>query len=89
MNLIQFFYWTSLIIIITICLWKWIEQRLFCSKRYPSGPAGLPVVGFLPFLGLKPHEKLQKLAQKYGNIFRQILIFIVFIVFISRYKLNF
>lgn len=38
--------------------------------NYPPGPIGLPVVGYLPFLTDKPHEKLEKLRKKYGNIYR-------------------
>uniref|UniRef100_A0A914WW44 unspecific monooxygenase n=1 Tax=Plectus sambesii TaxID=2011161 RepID=A0A914WW44_9BILA len=36
----------------------------------PPGPYGLPVVGYMPFLGSKPHLVFAKLSQKYGDIFQ-------------------
>ncbi|GBM88643.1 hypothetical protein AVEN_223232-1 [Araneus ventricosus] len=36
----------------------------------PPGPFGLPLLGYLPFMGSKPHLLLQKLAKIYGPIFR-------------------
>ena len=34
------------------------------------GPRGLPLLGYLPFLGKSPHQELSKLGEKYGGIFR-------------------
>uniref|UniRef100_A0A914X050 unspecific monooxygenase n=1 Tax=Plectus sambesii TaxID=2011161 RepID=A0A914X050_9BILA len=36
----------------------------------PPGPYGLPVVGYMPFLGSEPHLAFAKLSQKYGDIFQ-------------------
>uniref|UniRef100_A0A914VKG6 unspecific monooxygenase n=1 Tax=Plectus sambesii TaxID=2011161 RepID=A0A914VKG6_9BILA len=36
----------------------------------PPGPYGLPVVGYMPFIGSKAHLTFVKLAQKYGDIFQ-------------------
>uniref|UniRef100_A0A914XIP6 unspecific monooxygenase n=1 Tax=Plectus sambesii TaxID=2011161 RepID=A0A914XIP6_9BILA len=36
----------------------------------PPGPYGLPVVGYIPFIGSKAHLTFVKLAQKYGDIFQ-------------------
>ncbi|KAI3727515.1 hypothetical protein L6452_16131 [Arctium lappa] len=36
----------------------------------PPGPRGLPVVGYLPFLGLNLHHEFTKMAQHYGPIFK-------------------
>ncbi|CAG2112194.1 unnamed protein product, partial [Medioppia subpectinata] len=35
----------------------------------PSGPIGVPLVGYLPFLGRQPHRDIAKLSEKYGNVF--------------------
>lgn len=52
--------------VITLIWW-------FLKKKYqtnlPRGPTGFPVVGYLPFLGPQPQEKLLELRKDYGNIF--------------------
>ncbi|KFM81413.1 Cytochrome P450 2C20, partial [Stegodyphus mimosarum] len=35
----------------------------------PPGPWGLPFFGYYPFLSIKPHIDLARLAKKYGNVF--------------------
>ncbi|GFS34040.1 hypothetical protein NPIL_513031, partial [Nephila pilipes] len=39
-------------------------------RKLPPGPFNLPFVGYLPFLGEKPHITFQKLSEKYGPVFR-------------------
>lgn len=36
----------------------------------PPGPRGLPVLGYLPFLGPNLHHEFTKIAQRYGPIFK-------------------
>ncbi|KAF2298999.1 hypothetical protein GH714_029635 [Hevea brasiliensis] len=36
----------------------------------PPGPKGLPVIGYLPFLGTFLHKKFTELAGKYGSIYK-------------------
>ncbi|CAI9093809.1 OLC1v1029389C1 [Oldenlandia corymbosa var. corymbosa] len=36
----------------------------------PPGPRGLPLVGYLPFLGANLHTQFAELAQQYGPIFK-------------------
>ncbi|GFT30577.1 cytochrome P450 18a1 [Nephila pilipes] len=43
---------------------KWIEIQ----RKGPPGPIGLPIVGYLPFLGDEPHKTFWNLRKKYGNI---------------------
>jgi len=33
------------------------------------GPVGLPIVGYLPFLGHVPAQTIAKLSKKWGKIF--------------------
>nr|GFB60498.1 geraniol 8-hydroxylase-like [Tanacetum cinerariifolium] len=43
----------------------------FSSKaRFPPGPCGLPLLGYLPFLDPNLHHGYTKLAQRYGPIFK-------------------
>lgn len=39
------------------------------KTRLPNGPIGLPLFGYLPFLGKHPHHTLCKLTERYGPIF--------------------
>ncbi|CAG7732268.1 unnamed protein product, partial [Allacma fusca] len=38
-------------------------------RKLPPGPIGLPLVGYLPFMGKIPSLTITNLAKKYGNIF--------------------
>ncbi|CAK9303818.1 unnamed protein product [Gordionus sp. m RMFG-2023] len=54
--------------LITICLFSYKYYKSQIS--YPPGPFGLPFIGYLPFLGEKPHLKFTHyLSPKYGNVF--------------------
>lgn len=51
-------------LVIAKILFKWYQER-----NYPPGPFGIPVFGYIPFLGKKPNEKLRELSRKYGDVF--------------------
>lgn len=55
------------------CLF-WLQRLLAIFRkgksRLPPGPRGLPVVGYLPFLGRNLHEFFMELAQEYGPIYK-------------------
>ncbi|XP_035204425.1 cytochrome P450 18a1-like [Stegodyphus dumicola] len=57
-----------LLLIILLCT---IIYLYGTKKKYklPPGPIGLPILGYLPFLGKEPHKTLSALAKKYGNVF--------------------
>lgn len=59
---------------IVLCLFAaYILYYLWETLQDPCkipGPWGLPVLGYIPFLGRQPHETCTKLARKYGNIFQ-------------------
>ncbi|KAK3038475.1 hypothetical protein RJ639_029773 [Escallonia herrerae] len=40
------------------------------GTRLPPGPRGLPLVGYLPFLGTSLHQSFTELAQVHGPIFK-------------------
>lgn len=64
-------WWTSVLaVLVTANISKWIKSRRY---RLPPGPSGLPIVGYLPFLGLNMHEDLMKLQQTYGGVFSLML----------------
>ncbi|CAG2110465.1 unnamed protein product, partial [Medioppia subpectinata] len=48
-----------------------IQFKITYKERLslPSGPIGVPLVGYLPFLGREPHKDIAKLSDKYGGVF--------------------
>ncbi|KAG0583247.1 hypothetical protein KC19_3G120800 [Ceratodon purpureus] len=38
------------------------------NLKLPPGPSGVPILGYLPFLGENPHRQMAKLAKKYGPL---------------------
>ncbi|GAB6020930.1 Cytochrome P450 30008A2 [Chamberlinius hualienensis] len=55
--------------ILSSVLWL-IWSKFRDAKRYPPGPFGLPLLGYVPFLGPphKIHEKFMELSKTYGNV---------------------
>ncbi|GBO07539.1 hypothetical protein AVEN_197566-1 [Araneus ventricosus] len=43
---------------------KWVT----IGRKKPPGPTGLPIVGYLPFLGKEPYKEFLKLRETYGNV---------------------
>ncbi|KAK1430560.1 hypothetical protein QVD17_13385 [Tagetes erecta] len=64
---------TILTISVPALVFLWYKLMLFyttkASTPLPPGPYGLPLVGYLPFLGSNLHEIFTNMAQKYGPIF--------------------
>ncbi|GAB6030774.1 hypothetical protein CHUAL_007622 [Chamberlinius hualienensis] len=56
--------WCLLILALTVAYWY-----LSRPKNLPPGTAGLPIVGYLPFLGENLHKTFEKLGKRFGNIF--------------------
>ena len=59
--------WTWLVgalVVFILFLINWYRR----PNKFPPGPRGIPVLGYLPFIGNKPHETAVKLSKKYGPI---------------------
>ncbi|CAG2173422.1 unnamed protein product [Oppiella nova] len=52
-----------------ISLVRHLVMSYVSRMKLPAGPRGLPFVGYLPFLGKKPHKDIAKLSDKYGSVF--------------------
>ncbi|KAF8792491.1 Cytochrome P450 1A5 like protein [Argiope bruennichi] len=59
----------ALILCFGVVIWVLLWSTLQKGGQTPPGPTGLPVLGYLPFMGSRPHLLLQKLAKIYGSIF--------------------
>ncbi|GAV79641.1 p450 domain-containing protein [Cephalotus follicularis] len=50
-----------------LCIFRKLRKD---NVQLPPGPRGLPIVGYLPFLGNNLHHEFTKLAQIYGPIYK-------------------
>ncbi|XP_077973212.1 cytochrome P450 2H2-like [Styela clava] len=55
----------AVVVLITILVW-WRTSR---KSGIPPGPTGLPLLGYIPFMGKKPQDTLAKLRKEYGSIY--------------------
>ncbi|KAL8238775.1 hypothetical protein R6Q59_015342 [Mikania micrantha] len=60
---------TILVPVLALLWFKWTTSFNRNGSNRPPGPYGLPVVGYLPFLGHNLHERFTEMAHKYGPIF--------------------
>ncbi|CAG7661519.1 unnamed protein product [Allacma fusca] len=66
---LPFLIFVTFVLIISFTLQKHgTRASTMLKRRLPPGPVGLPLVGYLPFLGKTPAETMVKLSKRYGNI---------------------
>ncbi|KAJ7944798.1 putative Cytochrome P450 [Quillaja saponaria] len=58
------------ILVVFWSLWNTFKRSIKVIAPLPPGPAGLPIVGYLPFLGTELHKKFAELAVDYGPIYK-------------------
>ncbi|KAF3448406.1 hypothetical protein FNV43_RR09119 [Rhamnella rubrinervis] len=59
------------VVMSTILAKLWLLKRLKTEKvTLPPGPQGLPIVGYLPYLGANLHQTFMELAQVHGPIYK-------------------
>lgn len=60
----------SVEIFIVSCLIFWIKNEIFHAENQLPGPIGIPILGYIPFLGKYPYKVITKLGETYGPIFK-------------------
>ena len=61
-------FYTLIIFFIVLILTRFLTQLK--PHRSPPGPWGLPILGYMPFLGQQVHYTLFDLSRKFGNCFQ-------------------
>lgn len=61
---IDLWFWVLLTVLLLVAYWY-----VGGPKNLPPGSAGLPVVGYLPFMDKLSYLTFDKLSRKYGNVF--------------------
>ncbi|KAK9276755.1 hypothetical protein L1049_006291 [Liquidambar formosana] len=62
---------TVLILILAIFWYRWAFRKVRNGMApLPPGPMGLPLVGYLPFVGTSPHLSFTELSHVYGPIYK-------------------
>ncbi|XP_005183432.2 cytochrome P450 18a1 [Musca domestica] len=56
-------------ILTIISFLQWVVNLYRELRRLPPGPWGLPVIGYLLFMGSEKHTRFMELAKKYGSLF--------------------
>ncbi|GFY48031.1 cytochrome P450 18a1 [Trichonephila inaurata madagascariensis] len=59
--------WIAVFVTFLVYIIGYLIRRF--RLKFPPGPTGLPVVGYLPFLSKDVHLKFIELAKKYGDVF--------------------
>jgi len=59
--------WVAILVVIILFYAFKIRKR---SSLEPPGPWGVPVLGYMPFLGRKMNLTINRLANKYGDVFQ-------------------
>ena len=64
--------YTLIIIVVAGVLWRLLLRRTKSKvgRKSLPGPWGLPIIGYIPFLGRKMNKTITALAKRYGDVFQ-------------------
>lgn len=75
----------SVVTVLVRCV-QWLSKSYREFKHLPPGPWGLPIFGYLVFMGKEKHTRFMELAKSYGSIYSARLGYQLTVV-ISDYKM--
>ena len=52
------------VFLVTLYLMMWYRR----PHKFPPGPRGIPILGYLPFIGKYPEQTAYKLSKQYGPL---------------------
>ena len=67
------FWYTITIVVVVGVFWRMLfrpTRTLLAGRKSLPGPWGLPIVGYIPFLGRKMNKTITALAKRYGDVFQ-------------------
>lgn len=60
--------WETIVVVFIVYALYELLNNIQKKKRYPPGPKGLPILGYLHLIGKNPHKDFLKLAKKHGPL---------------------
>ena len=64
------FWYTVVIVVIGVILWRVLSSAGITNRKSLPGPWGLPIVGYIPFLGRRMNKTITALSKRYGDVFQ-------------------
>lgn len=58
------------VLLIVLFALFWAQRRPRRTYKHPPGPKGIPLLGYLPFLGTNHHQLFLDLSKIYGPVVR-------------------
>ncbi|CAN0841945.1 Flavonoid 3'-monooxygenase [Linum grandiflorum] len=66
----QWWWWDSLVVAAALVAVLWFLRKRPSDEKLPPGPRGLPILGYLPFLGTELHKSFTELGGIYGPVYK-------------------
>lgn len=55
--------------LLTVLLVQWMCKFVRQVQSLPPGPWGMPIIGYLAFMGTEKHTKFMELAKRFGSVY--------------------
>ena len=65
-----FWYTVAIVVVGVILIWCVLSPAGASNRKSLPGPWGLPIVGYIPFLGRRINKTITALSKRYGDVFQ-------------------